>query len=194
MTWSARVEPLPADTVAVFPFSTGPEGWQLETWMGGKYGPAGVSWQAKGGHSGGTIFSVGHGANDDNRCTREGTRLTRTISSRGFRDLRIEFDVIGDLSAPPCDQVDGCEGGIDGSREDQLLVSYSTTGLKGPWTTAQVFKAADLPPEWARKTVDLSAADKAENNPEFTLQFVWQFNTFSDSGRIDNVAVRGTRF
>ncbi len=193
MSWSVRVEPLPADTLAVFAFNTGPEGWQLETWMGGKYGPASVCWKALGGNPGGTVFSVGHGANEDNRCTREGTRVTRTISTKGFRDVRVEFDVIGDLTAPPCGAEDGCEGGIDGSREDQLLVCYSATGPKGPWITARVFKAADLVSEWARKTVDLSAADKVQDNPDFTLQFVWQFNTFSDSGRIDNVAVLGTR-
>ncbi|MGQ9650607.1 MAG: hypothetical protein ACUVXJ_10890 [Phycisphaerae bacterium] len=192
-TWVVRVRPLPADTVAVFPFNSGPEGWKLETWMGGKYGPASISWQALGGHPGGTIFSVGHGANDDNRCTREGTLLTRAISTEGFRDIRIEFDVIGDVTAPPCGQTDGVEGGIDGSCDDQLSVCYSTTGAEGPWTTARVFKAGDLPAEWTRKVVDLSAAQGTADNPDFSLRLVWQFNTFSDSGRIDNGAVLGAR-
>ncbi|HPD28425.1 MAG TPA: metallophosphoesterase [Phycisphaerae bacterium] len=193
VTWPVRVSPLPADTVAMFPFNTGPEGWRLETWMGGKYGPASISWQVLGGHPGGTVFSVGHGANDDNRCTREGTILTRAISTRGFRDIRVEFDVIGDLAAPPCGQTDGVEGGVDGSSEDQLGVCYSTTGPEGPWTTARVFKAGDLPAEWTRKVVDLSTAQGTADNPDFALRLVWQFNTFSDSGRIDNVAVLGAR-
>lgn len=192
-TWAVRVRPLPADTVAVFPFNSGPEGWRLETWMGGKYGPASISWKALGGHPGGTIFSVGHGANDDNRCSREGALLTRAISTRGFRDIRVEFDVIGDLTAPPCGQTDGVEGGIDGSCEDQLSVCYSTTGAEGPWTTARVFKAGDLPAEWTRKVVDLSTTQGTADNPNFSLRLVWQFNTFSDSGRVDNVAVLGAR-
>ncbi len=191
--WPVGVEPLPADTVAMFPFNTGPEGWTLETWMKARYGPASVSWERLGGHPGGTLFSVGHGNTNDNRCSREGTHLTRTISTQGFKDIRVEFDVIADLACSPCGGSEGLEGGIDGSTDDELIVSYSTTGSKGPWTTARVFKPDELPAQWTRKVVDLSAAEKVANNPEFTVRLTWQFNTFADSGRIDNVAIKGTR-
>ncbi len=194
-TWNIVVDPLPADTIAFFPFNANRENWMLGGWRSGPFVDGTAAWSSTDGHPGGHLYSIGSGAtNSTDSCTREGTTLTRRISTAGLdsNDIYVEYDVIAQLNTPPAS---GCSTNcianvLEGSCADKLVVYYSRTGTAGPWTAVQVLtEGVNLPTTWTRQTVDLSTVPAAAGNPDFALQFKWQFNTQSDVGRIDNIRV-----
>lgn len=194
-TWNIVVDPLPADTLVFFPFNANHEGWTLTGWRSGTFVDGTAAWSSTDGHPGGHLYSVGTGGtNSTDSCTREGGILTRQISTVGleYKDIYVEYDVIAQLNAPPAS---GCSTNcianvLEGSCADKLVVYYSATGMAGPWTAVQILtEGVDLPTTWTRQTADLSTVPGAAGNPNFALQFKWQFNTQSDVGRIDNIRV-----
>ncbi len=196
VTWQVEVCDLPGDTVAMYPFTANEEGWTLAGWKAGQYGLGTISWDSASGNPGGNLKSAGDGGtNNDDSCTREGGLMTRQISTEGFNDIQIQYDVIASLNTPPSS---GCAGActstiLGGTCEDKLVVSYSTNGTGGPWTVAQTLaEGIDLPSSWTRKSIDLSGITAVQDNVSFALRFQWQFNTSTDSGRIDNVTVLGS--
>lgn len=196
-SWLVQVISPPTDTIAGFPFNSGAEGWTLQTWRSStQYDPGYEIWDAAGGNPGGNLKAGGNGTtNNADSCTREGGLATRQISTAGFTNIQIEYDVMAALNSPPAA---GCDGGcvadvLEGSCEDKLVVYYSTSGTGGPWVQAeQLNEGADLPATWTHKVISLAAVPAANDNPGFAVQFKWQFNTATDAGRIDNVIIKGS--
>ncbi|NLE58828.1 MAG: hypothetical protein GX616_10740 [Planctomycetes bacterium] len=195
-TWQVRVEPLPPGVVAFFPFNADAQGWTLEGWRSGSFDLGTMDWVSAQGVPAGHVHSAGTGlTNNDNNCTREGGLMTRTVPTVGFDNIRVEYQVMADLDAPPDA---GCTGScgsklVEGSCEDKLAVYYSTAGAGGPWTLAEVLtEGSDLPSVWTRRIIDLATVPAAANNPDFSLRFKWQFNTEYDAGHLDNIIVRST--
>src|SRR6185503_13662933 len=184
----AAATPRPAViTVSSADFSAGPDGWMLETWRAGPSSFGTIAWDSMSGD----IVSTGSGAsNNRDACTREGSTITRLISTAGQQSIQVEYDVTASLNAPPAGAVAGNCPALEGSVEDKLVVYYSTTGTNGPWTVAQVLsEGVELPTAWARKLINLAGVSAATNNPNFALRFQWQFNSASDTGRVDNIRV-----
>jgi hypothetical protein len=184
----AAATPRPAvGTVSSSDFNAGADGWTLEAWRAGTSSFGTIARNA----TAGDIVSTGSGvSNNRDACTREGSMMTRVISTAGFQSIQVEYDLTAALHVPPSgDTVGGCAV-LDGSEEDKLLVSYSTSGTNGPWAIAQVLnEGLELPTGWTRKLINLAGVSAANNNPNFALRFQWQFNSGSDMGRIDNVRV-----
>jgi hypothetical protein len=118
--------------------------------------------------------------------------MTKAISTAGQSSIQVEYDVMAALNVPPAGAASGSCPVLEGSSEDKLVVYYSTTGTGGPWTAAQVLsEGAELPTDWTRKSINLAAVPSVGNNPNFALRFQWQFNSATDTGRVDNVRVLG---
>ncbi len=194
-TWQVVINPVPDQTVVDFPFDSDDEGWTQEVWKAATLGSGTIAWDSASGHPGGNMKSTGNGVtNSDDSCTREGSIMTRAISTVRYTNIHIEYDVIASLATSPATGCGGNCGGnvLEGSCEDKLVVYYSTNGTGGRWTKAQELNEGDdLPTSWTRKIISLSSVTSAENNPDFALRFVWQFNTGAETGRIDNVRVSG---
>jgi hypothetical protein len=135
--------------------------------------------------------SAGTGAsNNRDTCTREGSTMTKVVSTAGQQSIQVEYDVMASLNAPPGGAVIGSCVVLEGSIEDKLVIYYSTSGTNGPWTVAQVLsEGIELPTAWTRKLINLAGVSAAANNPNFALRFQWQFNYGSDTGRLDNIRV-----
>ncbi len=185
----------PSSQITLFGFESDPEGWALETWKSGPYSPGTVAWEASGGNPAGTIRSTGRGSsNNQDSNTREGSIITRSISTQGATDIQIEYDVKVALHSPPDSSGAGGNGNLlEDSLEDKLVVYYSTSGTNGPWTVAQVLSEdGDLPSVWSGQSIDLIGVAGVDDNADFALRFQWQFNTANDTGWIDNVRVSQT--
>lgn len=180
--------PRPAvNTLSSDEFTTGADGWTLETWRAGTSSFGTIAWDA----SSGSIVSTGAGAsNSRDTCTREGSTLTKAISTAGWQSIQVEYDVMAALNAPPSGAQVGSCAMLEGSPEDKLAVYYSTTGTGGPWTLAQVLsEGVELPADWHRQLINLDGVSAAANNANFALRFQWQFNAAGDTGRVDNIRV-----
>jgi len=196
-SWQVQVLSAPSDTIAAFPFDSDALGWTLATWRtSALYDPGFMIWDSAGGNLGGNLRSSGNGAtNNADSCTREGGLVTRQIPTTDYNNVQIEYDVVAALDTAPAS---GCDGGcvaavLEGGCEDKLVVYYSTTGTAGPWTKAQELNQGDdLPSTWTHKVVSLAAVPAASDNPDFALRFKWQFNTATDTGRIDSITVKGS--
>ncbi|HEY2952779.1 MAG TPA: hypothetical protein VGK40_09360 [Verrucomicrobiae bacterium] len=177
----------PAVTIGSSDFSAGTDGWTLATWQAGGLAPGTLAWDS----ASGTIVSTGSGSsNNKDTCTREGGLLTKAISTAGRQSIQVEYDVMAALNAPPTGAPGGLCTGLEGGSEDKLVVYYSTTGTNGPWTVAQILsEGVELPTGWTRKTINLAGIATTANNPGFALRFQWQFNTATDTGRLDNIRV-----
>ena len=178
--------------ITLFGFESDPEGWTLETWKSGPYSPGTVAWEASGGNPAGTIRSTGRGSsNNQDSNTREGSIITRGVSTQGATDIQIEYDVKVAIDSPPESSGAGGNGNLlEDSLEDKLVVYYSTSGTNGPWTVAQVLSEdGDLPSVWSGQSIDLIGVAGVDDNANLALRFQWQFNTANDTGWIDNVRV-----
>lgn len=195
-SWQVQVESLPAGTIALFPFNSDAQGWTLGLWKAGTHGEGAIAWDAASGNPDGNVKSTGSGStNNTDSCTREGSILTRSVSTVGFDSIQVEYDLIAVLNTPPDSGCGGtCTGAVlEGSCQDKLAVYYSTAGTSGPWTLAQVLtEGIDLPAAWTHEVINLAGVSAANNNPDFAVRFKWQFNTAADAGRIDNVVVKGS--
>jgi hypothetical protein len=161
--------------------------WFFSTWAAGALSPGTVSIDAVAGN----VVATGSGtSNNRDACTREGSTLMRRISTAGWTNIQVEYDVMAALHVPPGGNASGACALLDGSDEDKLVVSYSASGTNGPWSTAQVLnEGVEFPTGWTRKLVNLAGLSAVNNNPNFALRFQWQFNSANDTGRIDNVRV-----
>jgi len=162
------------------------DGWFFSIWAAGTLSPGTIATEAAG-----NVVASGSGAsNNRDACTREGSTMLRPISTAGWTNLQVEYDVMAALHAPPGGNPSGTCALLDGSDEDKLVVSYSASGTNGPWSTAQVLnEGVELPTGWTRKLVNLAGISAVDNNPDFALRFQWQFNSANDTGRVDNIRV-----
>ncbi len=186
----------PTETVATFPFTSDAQSWTLAGWKAGSFKDGTMVWDSASGNPAGNLKANGSGdTNNTDNCTREGASATRVISTVSYTNIQVEYDVIAALNASPGG---GCIGTctdavLEGSCEDKLVVYYSTAGTGGPWTKVQELNEGDdLPTSWTHKTISLAGVTAVENNANFALQFKWQFNTTTDTGRIDNITVKGS--
>ena len=168
-------------------FTTGVDGWSFATWQSGPSSPGTIARDA----AAGNIVSTGSGiSNNRDACTREGSIMTKVISTAGQQSIQVEYDVMAALYAPPSGTPVGNCAVLEGSIEDKLAVYYSANGTNGPWSVAQILsEGAELPTGWTRKLINLAGVSAANNNTNFALRFQWQFNSSSDTGRVDNIRV-----
>jgi hypothetical protein len=184
----AAATPRPAVvTISSSDFTSSADGWAFATWQSGALSPGPITYDA----AAGNIISTGSGqSNNRDACTREGSIMTRNISTAGRQGIQVEYDVMASLNVPPTGSPSGSCTVLEGSIEDKLVVYYSTTGTNGPWTSAQTLsEGVELPTGWTRKLVNLAGVNAANNNSNFAVRFQWQFNSANDTGRVDNVHV-----
>jgi len=184
----AAATPRPSVTVLdSSDFSSGTDGWTLDVWRAGTSSFGTIARDA----ATGDIVSTGSGAsNNRDPCTREGSIMTKAISTVGQESIQVEYDVMATLHVPPAGAAGGGCPVLDGSEEDKLVVSYSASGTNGPWSVAQVLnEGVELPTGWMRKLVNLAGISAVSDNLDFALRFQWQFNAANDTGRIDNIRV-----
>jgi len=122
--------PRPAVTVIdSSEFSAGIDGWVLATWQSGLLTPGTIARDA----ATGSIVSTGSGAsNNRDACTREGSLMTKAISTAGQQNIQVEYDLMAALNAPPSGNPAGSCSVLEGGIEDKLVVYYSTSGTNGP--------------------------------------------------------------
>jgi hypothetical protein len=168
-------------------FTTGTDSWSFATWQSGPLSPGTIARDA----AAGNIVSTGSGvSNNRDACTREGSIMTKVISTAGQQSIQVEYDVMAALHAPPSGTPVGNCAVLEGSIEDKLVVYYSASGTNGPWSVAQILsEGVELPTGWTRKLINLAGVGAVNNNTNFALRFQWQFNSSSDTGRIDNIRV-----
>lgn len=174
-------------TLSTNDFNASADGWTLDVWRAGPSSFGTIAWDA----ASGSIVSTGAGvSNNRDTCTREGSLMTRVISTAGRAGIQVEYDVMAALHVPPGGSVVGSCTVLEGSLEDKLVIYYSTAGTNGPWTVAQVLsEGVELPTAWTRKLINLAGVSAVSDNPNFALRFQWQFNSGSDTGRVDNIRV-----
>jgi hypothetical protein len=177
----------PITVIQTSDFNGGTDGWTLDVW---RAGPSSFGTIARDAATGDIVSSGSGASNNRDACTREGSVMTRAISTAGQQAIQVEYDVMALLHAPPGGNPSaGCPV-LDGSEEDKLVLFYSTSGTNGPWTIAQVLnEGVELPAGWNRQLVNLAGISSVNNNPNFALRFQWQFNAANDTGRVDNVRV-----
>jgi|GEM_PF-5396299 hypothetical protein len=168
-------------------FNSGADGWTMDVWRAGTSSFGTITRDP----AAGDIVSTGSGAsNNRDTCTREGSLLTKAISTAGQQGIQVEYDVMAALHAPPSGALVGGCPALDGSEEDKLVVFYSVSGPNGPWTVAQVLnEGVELPTAWTRRLINLAGVSAVDNNLNFALRFQWQFNAANDTGRVDNIRV-----
>jgi hypothetical protein len=168
-------------------FNAGADGWNLSSWAAGPGSPGTIGREA----ASASIASTGAGAsNNRDACTREGTTMIKAISTAGRHSIQVEYDVMAALNAPPTGSPAGTCTLLEATIEDKLVVGFSTAGTNGPWRTAQVLsEGVELPTGWTRKLLNLAGISTVNSNANFALRFQWQFNSASDTGRVDNIRV-----
>jgi hypothetical protein len=182
----AAATPRPPTTIIqASDFNAGADGWTMTTWRAGSLAAGNIAFNSGG------VLSIGSGvSNDRDSCTREGTLMTKVISTAGYQGIQVEYDVFAALHAPPGGVPVGSCTPLEGTLEDKLVIYYSTAGTNGPWDIAQALtEGIELPTGWVRKLINLAGIATVDNNPNFALRFQWQFNTALDTGRVDNVRV-----
>lgn len=175
----------PVTVISASDFTTGSDGWTMAAWQSGALAPGTIALDA------GAVLSTGSGvSNNRDACTREGSIMTRLTSTTGHQSIQVEYDVFAALHAPASGPALGSCVVLEGSSEDKLVIYYSTAGTNGPWTVAQTLsEGSELPTGWTRKLINFAGVPAANNNANFALRFQWQFNTASDTGRVDNIRV-----
>src|SRR5688572_23556521 len=175
----------PVTVIAAADFTTGNDGWTMAVWQSGSLAPGTIALDV------GSVRSTGSGvSNNRDTCTREGSIMAQVISTVGHHGIQVEYDVFAALHAPPGGAVFASCLVLEGTLEDKLVIYYSTSGTNGPWTAAETLtEGAELPTGWARRLINLAGVSGVNDNPNFALRFQWQFNTASDTGRVDNIRV-----
>jgi len=80
---------------------------------------------------------------------------------------------------------------LEGDCADKIAVYYSTAGTAGPWTLLEVVNASAVTQGvWNTRSINCPAG--ANNQANFAVRFKFQFNTTSDTGRLDNIKVNAT--
>ena len=176
-------------------FNSGSDGWNITVWKSGDYAMGAMAWNASAGRSGGGLRCMGSGATDnDNRCTREGGDIWKVISTSGYANIQVSYDLkVNSLNANVTGYGSGgCAPDAD-AVDEQFTVFYSMDSGAN-WTQADWLKRASLLGSYqtyGTRSLDLSTIPEATNNPQFALRFRWQLNTDSDTADLDNITVTG---
>src|SRR5262249_11508336 len=115
----ALATPRPAAVVvSSSDFNSGADGWTLDTWRSGTLGFGTVTVSA----AAGNIVSTGAGAsNNRDACTREGSTMTRVLSTVGYSNIQLEYEVMAALFAPTSGSPAGSCAVLEGRLEDKLV-------------------------------------------------------------------------
>ena len=158
-----------------------------------------IGWDGTVGYpSGAGIRCKGYDAIDnDDRFLREGGEMKRIVSTLGYNNINISYDLrVGSLGVTISGAGTGTGNVYSNDIQDQLLIYYSTTGISGPWIEADWLGRNALLnyTSYGRRFIYLSDLSGASENVDFALKFLWQFNTKIDNGDygdLDNIKVTG---
>ncbi|MDO8586333.1 MAG: DUF362 domain-containing protein [Armatimonadota bacterium] len=185
-----RVRDVETDTrtISENAFDSDEQGWSIYTWASGPYNPGTMVWE-----SGAMRCSGAGGSDNSDTCTREGGEIYKTISTAGYRNIKVSYDLrVNSLGNTPNGPAGDCTVDHD-LIDEQLTVFYSTNG-GSTWTEAEYLTRSALLADYqtyATRTLDLSGISACNDNPAFALRFRWQVNNPNDAADLDNVRVTG---
>jgi hypothetical protein len=189
----AQGQPTNIATISNSTFDSDANGWSVTYWRNGTVDGA-MAWNSGAGSSGGGMRYVSSGATDsDDKCTREGTELQKTISTSGYSNIKVQYDLrVNSLGQNWTGAGIGGNCPVDHSLiDDQITVYYSTNGGSS-WTEAEnVQRAALLATyqSYGTRTINLTSVTACNNNANFRLRFRWQMNCTTDTVDLDNIKV-----
>ncbi len=181
--------PGPGTPFTVDTFYSGLDGWSASTWVAGTYGPGVCIWDSSIGDPPGSVKSTGAGGtNNTDRCTREGGIIEKAVSTVGYSNLWLHYDLYLDTNQTGSTCSGGCAMTIlEGDCADKLAVYCSVDGGTSWTLVEQVYANTVSQRVGLARTVKLPAA--ADNNANVMLRFKTQFNSNVDSGWIDNIGL-----
>jgi hypothetical protein len=180
--------------------------WTANPWHSDAYGYGAAGWQADIGNFTGGLEFHGAGMTDSSDWrTREGCDITKTVSTVGYTDIHLIYDLKAALA--------GLEFGngvyspnLHGDLSEQLAVQFSVdNGVT--WADAEwlrrggsagytgsspncVATGLDTYTSWGSRNVALPVT--CESLAALQLRFNWQFNGSVDYGYLDNIVVTGS--
>ncbi|MDO8587894.1 MAG: DNRLRE domain-containing protein, partial [Armatimonadota bacterium] len=173
-------------------FNSNADGWTTSTWRAGTAGYGTMAWNSAAGSPGGGMRSTGAAtANNSDRCQREGGIITKTISTVGYSNIKVTYDLdVNSLGTAYTGAGTGTCTVDHNLIDEQITVFYTTNG--STWTEAEYLLRSSLLASyqaWGARTINLTGVPACNNNPNFGLRFRWQFNTTSDQGNLDDIVV-----
>ncbi|MDO8587803.1 MAG: carbohydrate-binding protein [Armatimonadota bacterium] len=182
-------------TISDSTFNSDAQGWTITTWRASTaYSYGTMAWNSGAGNpSGGGMRSTGSGSTDStDRCTREGGEIKKTISTVGYEDIKVQYDLkVNSLGTAKTGAGSGSCTVDHNLIDEQLTVFYSTNGGSS-WTEAEYLLRSALLASYqtyGTRTIDLSSVTACDNNASFVVRFRWQFNQTSDQGNLDNIKI-----
>lgn len=179
-------------------FGADEDGWAFSTWTFDQINGGTIQRISDIGNPNGGIRATGYGITDDaSRCLREGGEMSKTISTIGYQNILVSYDIkVNNLGIDNTGAGSGsCP--VDHNLVDEQLTVYYSSNSGASWTEVENISRADLLANYrgyAKRQFSLSGLSHCNNNPKFALRFRWQFNTQTDTGDIDNVQVMGDPF
>ncbi|MDO8586543.1 MAG: sugar-binding protein [Armatimonadota bacterium] len=180
-------------TISNSPFNSNADGWTISVWRSGPYADGTMAWNSGAGNPGGGMRSAGSGSSDNtDRCAREGGEIKKNISTAGYSNISIQYDLDVNSLGTAKTGTGGGTCAVDHNLiDEQLTVFYSTNGGSS-WTEAEYLLRSSLLASyqnWGTRTISLVGVPAVNNNANFWLRFRWQFNQSSDQGNLDNIKV-----
>ncbi len=181
--------PVPGIPYTMDTFYGGLDGWSASTWVAGGYGPGVCIWDSSMGNPPGSVKSSGAGGTSNtDRCTREGGIVEKAISTVGYSNLWLHYDLYLNTNQTGAPCTGGCSGmELEGDCADKLAVYCSTDGGTSWILLEQVYANTVTQGVGLARTVKLPAA--ADNNADVMLRFKTQFNSNVDAGYVDNIGL-----
>ncbi|MDO8682444.1 MAG: NBR1-Ig-like domain-containing protein, partial [Armatimonadota bacterium] len=176
-------------------FNSNADGWSIATWKAGSSGAGAMAWNSAAGNPGGGMRSTGYSSTDDaNRCNREGGEIYRTISTAGYRNITVSYNLrVNTLGNNNTGEGTGTCQTDHNLIDEQLTVYYSTDDganwKEADWVSRGTLRA--IYQTYGTRQINLSGLTGCDNNANFALRFRWQLNTSSDRGELDNIMVKG---
>ncbi|MHC4671893.1 MAG: PKD domain-containing protein [Planctomycetota bacterium] len=181
------------DSINFDEFDSGVDGWTTTVWRAhSSYGFGEMFWASGTGNPYPSMRSDGTGQTDNSdSCLREGGIMYKNISTKGYEDVLVVYDLKFDTDQTGTTTTGGCTSAlVEGDCADKLAIYYSSTGTSGSWALAEEVLAKDVADStWLTREIDLSAVTAIDDNEDFALKFVFQFNHDSDKCRVDNIEV-----
>jgi len=192
--WSFTTVPAGPTTISNSTFASSADGWNIVTWRAGPYTDGTMAFESTTGNPAGDMKATGSGSTDNtDSCTREGGEINKAISTAGYSTLvQVQYDLRFDTNQTGGSMIGSCTSTVlEGDAADKIAVYYSTAGTGGPWTLLETVNASAVTQgTWSTRTINCPAG--ANNQANFALRYRFQFNTTSDTGRLDNIKVIAT--
>ncbi|MDO8588671.1 MAG: hypothetical protein Q7T82_16710, partial [Armatimonadota bacterium] len=191
---TASGAPVGTVTISNSTFDADANGWTISTWRASTaYGYGTMVWSGTVGRTGGGMRCSGTGSSDNNdRCTREGGEAQKTISTVGYSNVRVSYDLrVNTLGQNRTGAGAGACAVDHNLIDEQITVYYSTNGGSS-WTEAQYLTRSSLLASYqtyGTRTIDLTGVPAVNNNANFRLRFRWQANSGADLCDLDNIVV-----